>query len=87
MADKPIKFGKEVDRDGFVSVRQVAEKTSLSLATIYKAIECGQLIAYNLMGKKCMRPADVERWVLINAIKIKGVAKNAGMQNRAKRPA
>ena len=73
-----IKFdSKECDRDGLVSVRQVAAKTSLSLATIYKAIKAGSLIAYTLANKYVLKPADVERWVKINQCKVIGVPQHA----------
>ncbi len=101
MADKAIKFGSEVDRDGFVSVVQVAAKTSLSLATIYKEIRSGVLPSYDFLNKTCLKPVDVERWAQIRVSKRnsstprsnrgrktkKGAVKNARTQNRAKIPA
>ncbi|KKL09480.1 hypothetical protein LCGC14_2565430 [marine sediment metagenome] len=84
MPTKQLTFSmKEYDRGGFVSVAEVAKKTSLSLATIYKEIESGRMVAYSLCGKYVLKPADVERWALININKVIGVPKNAGKQ-RAK---
>ncbi|HEG42831.1 MAG TPA: hypothetical protein ENH94_02165, partial [Phycisphaerales bacterium] len=50
MPTKQLTFSmKEYDRGGFVSVAEVAKKTSLSLATIYKEIESGRMVAYSLL--------------------------------------
>lgn len=77
MANAIIKFSpKEYDRDGFVSVKQVIAKTSLSKTKIYAEIDAGRLIAYSLCGKHVLKPADVERWALINSFKIKGATKD-----------
>lgn len=92
-----IKFRlHEYDRDGLVSVAQVAAKTSLSPATIYNEIKAGRLTAYNLADKTVLKPADVENWVRVRQVKItrttprsnrgrKGNVKgltNAGTHNR-----
>ncbi len=71
MAAKIIKFSmKEWDRSGLVSVAQVARKTTLSLATIYKEIKSGSLIAHNMVNKTVLKPADVERWAQIQSNRI-----------------
>ncbi len=80
MAEAIISFrANEFDRDGLVSVRQVVEKTGLSKTKIYDEIAAGRLTAYSLVGKYVLRPAEVERWVKINQIRVIGVPKNAGM--------
>ena len=79
MAQAIIKFG---DRDGLLSVAQVAAKCALSESMIRKQIRRGRLTAYSLVGKYVLKPADVERWVLINQIKVIGVPNNARTRNR-----
>lgn len=87
MATKQLTFSmKEYDRDGFVSVAAVVKKTALSNATIYNEIKSGRLRAFSLCGKYVLKPADVERWALININKVIGVPKNA-RKHRAKKSA
>ena len=69
--EKLIKFrADEYDRDGLVSVAQVAAKCAVSKATIYNEIKSGLLIAYNLADKTVLKPADVERWARVRSMKI-----------------
>lgn len=83
MAVSIIKFkADEYDRDGLLSVAQVAAKCALSESMIRKQIRNGSLTAYSLVGKYVLKPVDVERWVLINQIKVIGVPQNARMQTR-----
>ena len=71
MATKQLTFSMgEYDRGGFVSVAAVAKKTSLSLATIYKEIKSGSLIAHNMANKTVLRPGDVERWAQVRSDRI-----------------
>ncbi len=71
MVTKLITFpASECDRGGLVTVAQVAKKTTLSLATIYKEIKSGSLIAHNMANKTVLRPGDVERWAQVRSDRI-----------------
>lgn len=71
MPVSPIKFtDKEVDLNGFISVKQVAQKLGFSKSKVYKLIEARLLRAYtdtgSSRGTKKLVPADVLDYVKVH---------------------
>jgi excisionase family DNA binding protein len=60
--------------DRFLTVAEVASRTGLSPAAVYRQIRQGHLRAYNLCGRLRIRPAALEDWIAARAVPARPIA-------------
>ena len=46
----------------FITPRQAAQRKGVSVPAIYKAIERGEIASADVLGRKALRPADVDAY-------------------------
>ena len=64
--DELVDLVKKSQSNNMLTIRDVSRLTTLSDATIRRAVKRGKLKKCNRPGKLLFRPSDVDKWLGIN---------------------